>query len=256
MSSKRVVVTRAAHQAEELASLLEASGVVALLYPSISVLPAENTAPLDAGIQRAARGEFDWIVMTSANTALALSERLDALSIPREAVGRAKIAAVGPATANAVRSLLHAGVAVVPREYDASHLAESLGTLRGTRVFLPQSDAADPSLAGTLAGAGAEISAVTAYRETMGSGGVDLPRFLDQNEVDAITFTSSATVEKFLKRFAAEGGDARRLNGVGVICLGRGATRSAEKLGLGPAVTARENTLQSLVESVRAYLAG
>jgi uroporphyrinogen III methyltransferase/synthase len=254
MNSKQVVVTRAAHQAAELASLLEASGVVALLYPSIALLPAENTALLDAGIQQAARGEFDWIVLTSANTVLALSGRLDALGLPREAVGRAKIAAVGPATANAVRSSLHATVAGVPRTYDARHLAQSLGPLRGRRVFLPQSDSARPSLADALTAAGAEILAATAYRETVGSGGVDLPRLLDRNRIDAITFTSSATVENFMKRFSAEGGDAGQLHGVGAICLGLGATRTVEKLGFGRALTARENTLHSLVEAVRDFL--
>jgi uroporphyrinogen-III synthase len=256
VNAKRVVVTRAAHQAAELAALLEASGAVPLLYPSIAILPGDNPAPLDSGIRRAARGEFDWIVVTSVNAVTALSDRLDALDIPREAMGRTKIAAVGPATADAVRLLLREDVSAMPRTYDARHLAETISPARGMRVFLPQSDTARPSLAEALTGAGAEVIAVTAYRATLGTGGVDLPRLVRRNEVDAITFTSSATVENFFKRFAADGGDVERLRGTGVICLGRGTARSAEESGLGPVVKARENTLSSLVDAVTGYFGG
>jgi uroporphyrinogen-III synthase len=251
---KRVVVTRAAHQARELALLLEERGALPLLYPAIGIIPPKNFAPLEDGILRVARGEFDWMVATSVNTVIALSDCLDSLGIARDSMGRAKIAAVGRATADAARTMLRVRVDVVPKRHDARHLAEAMAPASGTRVFLPQSQAAGPSLAEELSRGGAGVLAVEAYRTTVGTGGVDLPRLLERGEIDAITFTSAATVENFMKRLDAEGGDASRLRDVGIICLGSGTARYAERSGLAEPVLAQDNTLRSLVEAVGDYL--
>jgi uroporphyrinogen-III synthase len=76
MTPMKVVVTRAAHQASDLASLLEARGAVPVLYPCIAIVPPEDTRELDEGIRRASKGGFDRIVFTSANTVFAVSSRL------------------------------------------------------------------------------------------------------------------------------------------------------------------------------------
>ena len=56
---KRVVITRAPHQADELAALLRERGAEALLYPCIDIAPPEDSAALDAALHTAANGGFD-----------------------------------------------------------------------------------------------------------------------------------------------------------------------------------------------------
>jgi uroporphyrinogen III methyltransferase/synthase len=101
-----------------------------------------------------------------------------------------------------------------------------------------------------LASAGADVVAVAAYDTVLGRGGADVPRLLDKGAVDAITFTSSSTVDNFARRLEHEGSDLGALAGVCVACLGSKTTASAAALGIGVDVTPPENTLESLVSSL------
>ncbi len=250
MRSKRVVVTRAAHQADELVSLLEARGAIPLLYPCIAVVLPEDSSRFDEGIRGCVAGSFDWLVFTSVNTVFALSSRLVFLGIPSDRMTRTKIATIGVATARAVRSMLHAEVEIVPEEHESEHLAAALGEVGGTRVFLPKSDIAPATLEEMLTRAGADVFDATAYRTVIGKGGADVPRLLERNEVDAVTFTSSSTVTNFVERLTGEGGTFPLHRSVCVACLGRKTARTAKEAGFHVTVTSLENTLESLVAAV------
>jgi uroporphyrinogen III methyltransferase/synthase len=134
----RVVVTRARAQAGELSVELEKLGAEVLEFPTIEVRPPDDLGPLDAAIQDL--DSFDWLVFTSVNGVEACVERLerhglDLRSVPREA----KVAAIGPATAQRVRE---AGlrVDVVPREFRAEALIGELAgdSLAGKKVLIPR----------------------------------------------------------------------------------------------------------------------
>ncbi len=85
----RIVVTRAAAQAEPLAERLEALGHEVVRCPLIRVEPLGD-GPVDPT-------PYDWVVVTSPNGAAELARRL--------AAPPAHLAAIGPATADALRSL-------------------------------------------------------------------------------------------------------------------------------------------------------
>jgi uroporphyrinogen III methyltransferase/synthase len=256
VKSKKIVVTRASHQALELASLLEARGAIPVFYPCIEIVPPEDTRSLDDAIRRAAEGGFDRIVFTSANTVFALSSRFTQLGIAPEKMAKTQVAAIGPATADAVRSMFSLSAETVPEEYTSESLARALACVRGCRIFLPQSDLARSSLRDELSRAGAVIVSPVAYRTAMGSGGADVPCLLENHEIDAVTFTSSSTVDNFVKRLAAEGGDLDLLRGVCVACLGEKTALAAAGHGIGVTETTRENTLEGLVAVLARRLTG
>lgn len=83
----RVVVTRAAGQAEELAARLETIGCDVVVCPLIRVEPLGDDA-IDAS-------SYDWLVVTSPNGVAELARRL--AEPPR------RLAAIGPGTAAALR---------------------------------------------------------------------------------------------------------------------------------------------------------
>jgi uroporphyrinogen-III synthase len=256
MKSKKVVVTRAAHQASELAALLEARRAVPVLYPCIAIVPPEDPQALDEGIRRAADGGFDWIVFTSANTVFAVASRLRTLGVQPEQLGKSAVAAIGPATARAVEAALDLPAETVAEDYTSESLSLFLSPARGARIFLPQSDIARPFLRESLAADGAEVCAAPAYRTVTGSGGADVPRLLETNEVDAVTFTSSSSAENFVKRMAAEGGSLIHLAPVCVACLGSKTAETAGALGIPVTEVARENTLEGLVALLERRLSG
>ena len=121
------------------------------------------------------------------------------------------------------------------------------------RIFLPQGDLAPPILAETLRAVGAHVTTVTAYRTTMGQGGVALPQLLINRQVDVITFTSSSTVTNFLRRLEIENGASVALTGVCLACIGPITWRTAQKHGLSVEVMAACQTLTGLVEELEAY---
>ena len=159
-------------------------------------------------------------------------------------------------TADAVRSTFGLDVALVPSVYEAEDLARALSPAEGLRFFLPQSVIARPTLREALMKANAVVYAVPAYRTVLGSGGADVPDLLAKRQIEAVTFTSSSTVENFEKRLVSEGGTLRMLDDVCVACLGRKTSATAAELGLAVSVSPTENTLTGLVEALEDYFTG
>jgi uroporphyrinogen-III synthase len=247
------------HQADELEDLLRSRSAVPLPYPCIAIAPPEDTGPLDAALRAAAEGAFDWLVLTSSNTAVALAARWAALSLEPADLRRVAVAAVGSATARAVERLFGVAPALTPPEFVAEALAAALiarGPARA-HILLCQADLARPALADALRAAGWAVTTVVAYRTVPGSGGIRLADHLAAGAVDAITFTSPSTVHNLARRLAAEGGRlADGLNclaGVCIACLGPVTANAAQQIGLTIHVQPAEHTIPALVEALDQY---
>lgn len=234
LAGRRIVITRPADQAAALADRLRALGAEPIVFPTIRLEPADP-APLDAAIRDL--DGFDWVIFTSRRGVEALFARLDALRRPAADVARRKVAAIGPATAAALRER---GIApaLVPHQYVAEAILAEIGDVRGRRVFLPRADIARKALAEGLAAKGATVVEVAAYR-TVGAG--DPAPALD--DVDAVTFTSSSTVRHFVESGAAVG-HAR------VVCIGPVTAATAGELGLTVHAIADEYTEDGLIQAL------
>ncbi len=245
LAGKRVVNTRAIHQAAELDVLLRKRGALPLDYPCIAIVPLDDTAELDHALSARA---FDLLILTSANTVMILAQRLAALNLSLNGV---KAAAVGETTAQTARDQLGAEIALIPDAFSADALADSLTITEGLRIFLPQSEIARPDLAETLQSRGADVTTIIAYRTVRGSGGVDLPALLRDQQVDAVTFTSSSTAQYFVERLQSEG--IANFGGLIFASIGAQTTRTAHDCGLTVAVEAQPHTLKGLVDGLAAY---
>ena len=249
-----VAITRTAHQADAQRESLKAAGATVYSYPAIRIVAPREIEPLDAALRQASSGAFDWLVLTSANAVYALAERLRDLSLdaPFEGV---KVAAIGPSTAEAAQELLGLAADLVPEETVAEGLAQTLDVDQGTRVFLPQSAIARPVLTDSLRSAGAEVTAVDAYRTAIGQGGDDVPLLLWQGQIDAITFTSASTVRLFKQRIEAETGNLAMLQDVVVACIGPITAEEARQFGLRVRVVPEDYTVEGLTAALGAYFA-
>lgn len=246
---KRIVNTRAVHQAQEFNDLLRARGAVPLDYPCIAIVPPEDSTHLDAALRDLIAGRFDWLVLTSANTVIAIAQRLSVLGLALPGTPF-RTAAVGPATKEAAQ--VHLGLELVdlPTEYIAESLAESLPIEPGTRVLLAESAIARATLADLLAARGAKVSVVDAYRTVCGHGGVDVPQRLAQKQIDAFTFTSSSTVTGFIERLMKEGGQQEDALAVCAACIGPKTAATAYECGFRVLTVASEHTLEGLSEAL------
>ncbi len=122
LAGRRILVTRAAHQAGRLSEGLRALGAEAVEVPVLEIQPPGSYEPLDAALRRL--DTYNWIIFTSSNTVQALVERVAALGIVPSAQGP-QVAAIGSATAEAAQAAGFA-VSLMPEQYVAESLVTAL----------------------------------------------------------------------------------------------------------------------------------
>lgn len=247
LRGQRVVITRAAHQAEPLAEAYRAAGARPELLPLLEVRPPRDGA-LEEALKEALGGlpRYRWIAFTSSNAVDAVFERIDRL--PSET----RVAAVGSSTAAA---FLEASggreVDVLAQEPRAEGLLEALlphlGS--GNAVLLPQAEDARAALADGLRAAGAEVKAVTAYRKALPADARERAgRLFGEGEpLGWVTFTSPSTARRFAALFE-EAWRSRR-ESLRAVSIGPVTSAALEELGVSPAAEAAEPSPHGLVEA-------
>jgi uroporphyrinogen-III synthase len=254
MAAPRILVTRAAHQASELATGLRAAGMEPIVVPTIEIAPPRDEATLRDAL--ADLSSFDWLVFTSANAVDAFTAHRHA-SHPHDL----KIAAIGPATA---RALTAAGLPpdLVPPQAVAESLAEALlpHALQPdgspSRFLLIRAEQARDHLHDILRAAGAEVTIAPAYRNIVPSGAAMALRELFSRPPfypDAVTFTSSSTAQHLLDLLKAEG--LTLPPQVIRASIGPVTSQTLREAGLPPQVEAASATIPALVEALRKALA-
>ncbi|PYI52209.1 uroporphyrinogen-III C-methyltransferase [Paenibacillus flagellatus] len=253
---KRVLVTRAREQASELVRLIEERGGEAVEFPVIRIRRperAETVRAVDEALRRLE--EYDWILFTSANGVEYTFERMRELRVDVRQMYRAKIAAVGPKTqeALAARGLI---ADLVPNAgFQAESLLELLQSFvtPGERVLLPKGDLARPVLADGLRRFGAHVTEADVYENVPSlDGGEEALAMLRAGAVQAVAFTSSSTVTNLLEalRRLGEPDPVGLLNGVGLYVIGPVTAKTAAEAGLRVTASADEATIESLVEAM------
>jgi len=249
LAGRVVVVTRPRAQARAFAALLEEAGASVLLVPTIVIEPPASWELLDRALERL--DDYQWAVFTSVNGVEMARRRLEALGRNAGALRGRRLAAIGPATAEALRGM---GLEpeVVPEEYVAEGLAEHLrGLIRpGDRVLLARAAETRDVLVRELEAAGARVDEVPAYRtRPAGEDASELRRALADGRVDVVTFTSSSTVRHFAALFAPA--DLRRLlSTVTVACIGPVTRDTARELGLDTRIVPKEYTIPALAQAI------
>ena len=249
LHGRTIVITRAAAQAHRFVELLEAEGARVLAAPTIAIEPPPSWEALDAALD--AIDTFAWVVFTSVNGVAMVDRRLIARRQQWAALGRRRVAAIGPATAEA---LAEHGVRadVVPGEFRAEGLVARLrNEVRpGDRILLPRAAQSRDVLVTELRKAGADVQEIPVYvtRKVERDAG-RLREALAAGAVHAVTFTSSSTARNFAELFAD---DERRalLSGVTVASIGPTTAATAAEYGLATDVMPAEYTIPALTRAL------
>jgi uroporphyrinogen III methyltransferase/synthase len=256
LSGRTVVVTRSGTRAREMVDALRHAGA-----ETIEVPLTEQTEPRDGGVALRAAGQgirrYRWVVFTSVN---AVSRFMGVVRDAR-ALGDTSVAAVGPATADALRA---AGVEpdLVPEAHRASGLIAEFPEFIGlpddeadsppNLVLFPCAEEAPSHVPDALAEKGWEVRRVAAYRT------VALPApegwLLDRMAAaDAVIFTASSSA----RAYAALGGtDGAPLQIPPlVVCIGPSTAKDARALGMSGVEDADRPSSDSIVAVVVHHLA-
>jgi uroporphyrinogen III methyltransferase/synthase len=199
--------------------------------------------------------EFDWLVFTSVNGVRMFFERLRALGRDVRVLHGARVAAVGPQTAQdlADRGLLPD---VVPAEFRAEGVAEAMvaAGASGQRVLLPRAAGAREILPVLLRESGATVEEVHSYQTIIARVDVgEVRNLLQDNAVDLVTFTSSSTVRNFLSLLGPDASDLLRRTKVG--CIGPITADTAAGAGLDVAIQPAAYTVPAFAEAILQHFA-
>ena len=187
--------------------------------PLIAIADPQDWQPLDAALDRVAC--YTLIVLTSRYSVAALVERLLDRGGDARRLAHARLAAIGRGTAAALRGRGLA-VDIVARAEHCSGLLAALrdaGPLAEERVLIPCSSLADDTLPDALRATGAEVTAVTAYRNVPAPN----PVRVDLSSLHAVLFTSPSTVEAFRRLYGN-----KLAPGLALWCRGPRTLRAAE----------------------------
>jgi uroporphyrinogen III methyltransferase/synthase len=242
LRGKTVAVTRARAQASGLAARLRALGAGVIQAPAIRISPLPGP-PLDPS-------PYDLICLTSPNGAEILFERLAAGGRDARSLAGTKIAAIGPGTAAALTSHgIHADI--VPSQFVAESLAQSLSELTITRALVARAAQARDVLPDALRAQGAEVDVLALY-ETIAEP-LSEQALAATASADYIAFTSSSTVRFFLQ--AANGGSADAQPppfsaASRIVSIGPVTSQTLREYGLEPHVEAQRHDVDGLVEAL------
>ncbi len=252
LAGRVILITRAREQAARFATLLEEAGGQVLLVPTIAIEPPESWAPLDEALARADR--YQWATFTSVNGVEMVRRRLAESGRGSDVLAGCRLAAIGPATAEALRGW-GLRTEVMPDEYVAEALVDRLRPLlrAGDRVLLARAAETRDVLVRELAALGAEVTEVAAYRTRAATERAEtIRKALAAGRVDVVTFTSSSTVKNFAALFRpAE--LTRLVAGVTVACIGPITRATAAAHGLRTQIMPEEYTIPALAGAIVAY---
>jgi len=249
---RRIAVTRAVAQAEGLVEMLTEAGAAPVRVPLLEVVAPSDAAPLAQALEALRARAYTVIVWTSRNGVLRTFEALRAAGLDARALGPCLVAAVGPATAEALRG---EGIVadVVADEAHAEGLVAALSPRVGPsdRVLLARAEEGRAVLPDALRALGCTVDVVPVYRTVAASvdAGPALAASLAAGTLDAITLTAGSAARTLCECL---GPDAPSLLAhTAVVSLGPVTTRALTALGVAVAAEAKTPSDAGLLDALR-----
>ncbi|MCA1743970.1 MAG: uroporphyrinogen-III synthase, partial [Desulfovibrionales bacterium] len=247
---KGVVVTRAREQASGLLQDLTQLGACCHEFPTIEIKPLDNYDPLKQAIKTL--DDYEWIIFTSVNGVRFFWKELRDMGLDARALGKNKIAAIGPATA---RELEERGIFsdFVPEKYVAESVVDGLLKLgvKDKKVLIPRAKIAREVLPKELEKAGADVKIVPVYETGLTEeDGSDVVSGIDNDEIQYITFTSSSTVENFFSLISPEVIEPYLSKGLKLVCIGPVTADTLKSFGFKADIMPDDYTIPGVVQAL------
>jgi uroporphyrinogen III methyltransferase/synthase len=249
---QRIVVTRAREQAGQLARRLHEHGAGVLEVPTIKLEPPTRRQDLVDALL--ALNAYDWLVFTSPNGVTKFFEYFFKRFHDMRDLGGARIAAVGPATANKLKEL-HLQVDLMPDESLALEIAKAFAkfeSIENLKICLLRAEVANRELPEALEALGAIVDDVACYQtapETEDATGA-AASLLAQG-ADWVAFTSGSTIVHFHARFDLPA-LLRKFPQLKIAAIGPETSKALAVLGLKPTIEAKQHTIDGLVAALLA----
>ena len=226
---------------------LQELGAEPFFFPVIETIAPDDWSPLDDALNNLS--QYDGLIFTSVNGVRFFADRLKAIEQDIRELKGIRIFTIGPKTAEAVRDL-GIRVDVVPENFVAESLIESIENIKGQRFLLPRAKVAREILPEQLRKMGAVVDVVPAYQTILPSPSTSaLEKRLKEGSIDVITFTSSSTVKNFLTLM----GDKSEIKKAKIACIGPITAKTAQDAGLNVDIMPEQYTVSSLLDAIEIF---
>ncbi len=243
---RTVLVTRPRQQGEAMIRRLENLGATVYHLPVVEVGSPSDLEAVDRVLTNL--WDYDWLVFTSANGVQAFLRRLEELGRDLRDLGRLKLAAIGPRTAEALHAF-HLRPDLVPDEYRSENLAEVLAPhVSAQRVLLARADRGRELLREALTDI-AEVEQIAVYSQTDAVLDSHVLELLRRGQIDFVTLTSSNIARAFVQALDDE---TRRHLGreIRLVTISPVTSATLRELGLEPSAEAKEFTADGVVDAL------
>jgi len=242
---RTIVVTRARAQASDLSAALRARGADVIECPTIQIEPLSPNPEFDAFIEN--HKEYNDLVFTSVNGVDGFVSGLVERGRDLRVLAGKRIVCIGPATADAFRTR-----GIMPDAIPETYVAESLLPLFERRipgrVAVLRAEQAREMLPDALRKIGYSVDVIPLYRTIYGKPDTTiLVDALRSGRVDAVTFTSSSTVERFLEALDGTGIGPGSIPGV---AIGPVTAETCRERGVKLVGMSGEHTIPGLVSKL------
>ncbi len=226
-----------------------------ILHPAYSGIQDDDEA-----ISQQSSDGYDWIFFTSQNGVSEFAAFLERAGKDSRIFGKAKICAIGSETAKSLHSI---GIKpdYVPERFVAEEVVKHFKSLRvrlrrtkqSKDSFTPpalilRAKKARDILPEGLKEAGFDVKTIDLYDTVVPKESAAALREALKDKIDFITFTSSSTVENFIKLIGKD--YKRKLSGVKFASIGPVTSSALKKFGLKADVEAKVYTIEGLVKAM------
>jgi uroporphyrinogen III methyltransferase/synthase len=241
---RKIAVTRAPHQSLRLGGLLSEKGAQVIYVPTIAVTRIEPNRRLAKAIDNI--DSYFCIIFTSVNGVSAFFDTLSVRGLDMRALAGIKILPIGHATASLLESK---GIIpdLMPKEFTSEGIIEVLGQLdiRDCKFLLPRAEEARDVIVEYVRRKGGSCEVIPVYKTLLPE---PPPKLAEKPDI--ITFTSSSTVNNFVKLFGT------RVLGQSLIAsIGPVTTKTLEKHGFRAHIEPKRYDIEGLVGAIEEYLA-
>lgn len=226
LAGRTVLATGTDDFAERTTATFKYAGANAIAAPTTVIRPSGTPGVLAAALRDAAAGGFGWLVVTSQQTVPVLTD-----FGAEHLAGKARIAVVGDATAEALRQI---GLEpdLIPADQTGPGLAAELLPLvePGQKVLCLLGNRASDEITSTLRRADIHAIRVESYRSTSHLADTDRIRAeVRSGRIDVVTFASPSAVDVFVREL---GVDLAALSGACLVAIGPTTAAAMETHGL------------------------
>lgn len=250
LNGKNILITRAAHQSNEIAELVKQRGGIPILFPTIEIVPPASWDECDRALERLYM--YDGVIFTSGNGVEHFLGRLKEKEGSSAALKQKMIFVVGEKTKLSVEQN-GLSVTLMPERFTAFDLASAVDQrdLAGKTFLFPRGNLGKDILQDTLKLLGANVDSVVVYRtqKPKDENVQPIRSLLLEGTIDVAAFTSPSTFHNFAELFTRD--ELVKIFGVtSIAVIGPATARSTAAAGFEADVIATQSTIESLVDSI------